>query len=125
MSMARLFAVSVMLVGCIDGDDKDPAGWSPGKGDGSFELFEAGPVAFDTATEIALDHRVPAFRVESFGGTKLTIDVKGRGSDAYLIVEGPLTGDGDSVAIGAGTVVGEDDDSGPGRDAHLQLALDK
>src|SRR5690242_21023786 len=31
----------------------------------------------------------------SYGDTKLTIDVKGPGSDAYVIVEGPLAGDGD------------------------------
>jgi len=118
----RLLVTSVVLVGCIDVDDKSPSEWAPGKGDGAFELFEAGP-APDRALEIVLDHRVPAFRVESFGGTKLAIDVKGRASDAYVIVEGPLSDAGDRIAIGAGAIAAEDDDSGSGRDARAEVSL--
>jgi len=124
MYSARLVAASLLVVACAAEDDKAPGQWTPGKGDGAFELFEAGPARLDGSLDVALDHRVPAYRVESFGGTKLTIDVKGRSNgDAYVIVEGPLAGDGDRIAIGAGAVVGEDDDSGNGRDARLELEL--
>jgi hypothetical protein len=126
MRLARLLAPLLMTAACAgDGDDKAPGEWTPGKGDGAFELVEAGPAPVGTAgLPIALDHRVPAYRVESFGGTKLTVDVKGHdGTDAYVVVEGPLDGDGDRVAIGAGRVVGEDDDSGYGRNAKLELTL--
>jgi hypothetical protein len=128
MRHARLFACSLLAVaGCAGGDpdDKDPGQWTPGKGDGAYDLVEAGPAAIGATTEIALDHRVPAYRVESFGGTKLSIDLAGRGADAYLVVEGPLAGDGDKVAVGGGKVLAEDDDSGPGHDAHLELALEQ
>jgi hypothetical protein len=121
----RLLAALLVVGACAAEDDKSPGEWTPGKGDGAFELIEAGPATLDGRIDIALDRRVPAYRVESFGGTKLKIDVKGRGSDAYVIVEGPLADDGDRVAIGAGSVVGEDDDSGSGRDARLELALEK
>src|SRR5687767_7214674 len=115
MSTARTLAATILLVACAADDDKTAGQWTPGKGDGAFELVEVGPAPLDGRVEIALDHRVPAYRVESYGGTKLKIDVKGRSSDAYVIVEGPLAGDGDRVAVGAGSVVGEDDDSGYGR----------
>jgi hypothetical protein len=121
MTTARAIAASLLLVACAAEDDKATGEWTPGKGDGAFELVEAGPV--DGRVEIALDHRVPAYRIESFGGTKVKIDLKGRTTDAYVIVEGPLAGDGDRVAVGAGSVVGEDDDSGYGRDARLELEL--
>jgi hypothetical protein len=42
-----------------------------------------------------------------------------------VIVEGPLPDDGDRIAVGAGPVIGEDDDSGYGRDAHLELELQR
>ncbi|HEX5061970.1 MAG TPA: hypothetical protein VFV99_21525, partial [Kofleriaceae bacterium] len=111
------------MAACAAEDDKAPGEWAPGKGDGAFELVEVGPAPLDARVDIALDHRVFAYRVESYGGTKLKIDLKGRSTDAYLIVEGPLAGDGDRLAIGAGTVIGEDDDSGYGRDARLELEL--
>jgi len=116
---ASLFAGS-WLAACAT-TDKAPGHWAAGKGDGSFDLVEAGPV--DGTVAIALDHRVPAYRVESYGGTKLAIDLSGKDADAYLIVEGPLAKDGDGVAVGGGTVVAEDDDGGPGSDAHLDLTL--
>src|SRR5689334_22903583 len=123
MYSARLLAASLLVVACAAEDDKDPGQWTPGKGDGAFELVEAGPAVLDGRLDIALDHRVPAYRVESYGGTKLAIDLAGHSSDAYLIVEGPLADDGDRVAVGAGAVVGEDDDSGAGRNARLELTL--
>jgi hypothetical protein len=123
MCRARLLAVSILLVACTADDDKAPSGWTPGKGDGAFELVEVGPAPLGSSVDIALDHRVPAFRIESFGGTQLTIDLRARLSDSYVVVEGPLQGDGDRVAVGAGPIVGEDDDSGSGRDAHLELTL--
>jgi hypothetical protein len=119
-------ALFTLLAACAGEDDKAPGTWTPGKGDGAFELVEAGPAPIGHELEIELAHRVPAYRVESFGGMKLTIDVKGRrGTDAYVIVEGPLAGDGDKVAVGAGPVVGEDDDSGYGTSAQLEVALEQ
>ena len=114
-----------LLAACssVDPGDKEPGHWTPGKGDGSFDLIEAGPAEGTIA--IALDHRVPAYRVESYGGTTLSIDLAGQGADAYLIVEGPLANDGDGVAVGSGPVVAEDDDGGAGSDAHLDLTLAK
>jgi hypothetical protein len=126
MTTARLLSASLLVAACAsqgDPGDKEAGQWAPGKGDGTFELVESGPAAIDGKVEIALDHRVPAYRVESYGGTKLAIDVAG--ADGYVIVEGPLSGDGDKVAVGTGVIAGEDDDSGPGRDAHLELTLDK
>jgi hypothetical protein len=126
MRTARLFASSLLFAACLgDSDDKDPGEWTPGKGDGAFELVEAGP-APDGKLDVTIDRRVPAYRVEAHAGTKLSIRLAGKSSaDAYLIVEGPLAGDGDKIAIGAGQIAGEDDDSGPGRDAQLDLVLDK
>lgn len=119
-------ALLAVLSACATEDDKPPGHWTPGKGDGAFELVEAGPAPIGGAVTIALDSRVPAYRVESFGDMKLAIDVTGAGdTDAYVIVEGPLAGDGDRVAIGAGTIVGEDDDSGEGRSAKLAVTLEK
>jgi hypothetical protein len=113
----RLLAAALLVTACAS-PDKAPGEWTPGKGDGAFELYEAGPAP--AKAEVELDHRVPAYRVESYGGTKLAIDVKG--DDGYVIVEGPI--DGDRAAIGGGPVAAEDDDSGAGRDAHLDLTLD-
>src|SRR5512140_3987089 len=114
----------ILLAACAgsgDPDDKAPGQWTPGKGDGAYDLVEAGPAPVGGHADITFDHRVPAYRVESYGGTKLTVELSGREADAYLVVEGPLAGDGDKVAVGGGTVLAEDDDSGPGRDAKLEL----
>ncbi len=126
MRLVRLLGPILLVAACAgDGDDKAPGTWTPGKGDGAFELVEAGPAPVGSSLDLALDRRVPAYRVESFGGTKLTIDVKGHdGADAYVVVEGPLGGDGDRVAIGSGPVVAEDDDSGYGRNAKVNVTLD-
>jgi hypothetical protein len=126
MRLIRLLGPILLVAACAgDGDDKAPGTWTPGKGDGAFELVEAGPAPVGSSLDLELDRRVPAYRVESFGGTKLTIDVKGHdGADAYVVVEGPLDGDGDRVAIGAGRIVAEDDDSGYGRNAKVAVTLD-
>ena len=113
---------SLTIVGCATDDDKAPGQWTPGKGDGAYDLIEAGPAV---SQDVTLDRRVPAFRVMSYGGTKLTIKLGGDGVDGYLVVEGPLDGSGDRIAIGGGTVVGEDDDGGYGRNAKLELDLEK
>jgi hypothetical protein len=126
MRFARVLTPLLFVVACTGEDDKAPGEWVPGKGDGAFELYEAGPATTDGATEISLDSRVPAYRIESFGGTKVKIDLKGHNrADAYLIVEGPLADHGDRGAIGSGTVVGEDDDSGYGTNAKLELTLER
>ncbi|MFT3696497.1 MAG: hypothetical protein QM831_25375 [Kofleriaceae bacterium] len=121
-------ACVVALFGCTSGadsDDKAPGHWTAGKGDGSYDFFEAGPAPIGDRVTISLDHRVPAYRIESFGGTKLTLDLTSTTADAYLVVEGPLDSNGDKLAIGGGAVIAEDDDSGDGRDAKLELSLDK
>ena len=125
MRLRRLALCLVSVLGACGGeDDKAPGQWTPGKGDGVFELVEAGPAPLGASTRVTLDGRVPAYRVESFGGTRLQIEVKGKdGADAYVLVEGPLAGDGDGQAIGGGTIVGEDDDSGYGRNARLAVTL--
>src|SRR5262245_66615534 len=113
--MSRLVTASLLLAPCAsqgDPDDKAPGQWVPGKGDGAFELVEAGPAPLGDKLEINLDRRVPAYRLESYGGTKLSIELAGASSDAYLIVEGPLANDGVNVASGAGTIAGEDDGLG-------------
>ena len=119
----RLTWLLVLAAGCAydsgDPGDKDPSQWLPGKGDGAYDLIEAGPAA---TQEVVLDRRVPAFRVMSYGGTKLELNAGGPGVDGYLIVEGPVD---DRMAVGASAVVAEDDDSGPGRDAKLDITLDK
>jgi hypothetical protein len=127
MRLRRLILSLVAVLGaCATEDDKAPGNWSPGKGDGAYDLIEAGPATVGSAVELALDHRVPAFRVESYGGTKLALDLKGKGgADGYLVVEGPLANDGDSVAVGGGAVIAEDDDSGYGRNAKLEIVLEK
>ena len=117
----RFVLAAILLAACTSAD-KDPSHWVPGKGDGAFDLVEAGPV--DGKVDIRFDHRVPAYRVESFGGTKLSISLAGHDTDTYLVVEGPLAKDGDGVAVGAGTVIGENDDDN-GTDAHLDLSLDQ
>jgi len=109
-----------LLAGCAT-DGADSSHWTFGKGDGVFDLIEAGPAPVGDKVDIALDHRVPAYRVESYGGTKLSIDLLGRGTDAHVIVEGPLDGYGDKVAVGAGKVAGE---IGGSDHAHLDLTLD-
>lgn len=114
----RIHWLLLLVAACASEDDKAPGEWTPGKGDGAFELVEAGPAE---SQDIDLDGRVPAFRVMSYGGTKLSLKVSG--ADGYVIVEGPLAGDGDRLAIGAGAIAGEDDDSGPGRDAKLDIEL--
>jgi len=117
----RLLLAASLLAACTSAD-KAPGHWVPGKGDGAFDLVEAGPV--DGKVDIRFDHRVPAYRVESFGGTKLSVDLAGHDTDTYLVVEGPLAKDGDGVAVGAGTVIAENDDDN-GTDAHVELSLDQ
>ena len=113
--------LSLSLVGCAAEDDKEPGQWMPGKGDGAYDLIEAGPAV---TQDIVLDRRVPAFRVMSYGGTQLEVKLGGANVDGYLVVEGPLDGNGDRIGVGNGTVVAEDDDSGYGRNAKLDLELE-
>ena len=121
-----LFGLVTLAGACATEADKRPGQWAAGKGDGAYDLVEAGPAPVGGKAELVLDHRVPAFRVESYGGTQLAISLAGQaGADGYLVVEGPLTNDGDTVAVGGGVVVGEDDDGGHGRDAKLELTLAK
>lgn len=129
---SRLLTSLVLGAACVagcndapgDADDKEPGQWTPGKGDGAFDIVEAGPAVAGEKISIKLDGRIGAYRIESFGGTTVQIDVKGAsGIDAYAIVEGPLANDGDRVGPGTGRIIAEDDDAGPGRDARIKLTL--
>jgi hypothetical protein len=122
-----LASLPMSLLACTggDADDKAPGHWTPDKSDGAFALVEAGPAAYDAPIAVTLERAVPGYRVESYGGTKLSIDLSGKGADAYLVVEGPLANAGDALKVGAGKVVAEDDDSGSGHDAHVDITLDK
>lgn len=113
----RWLLVSLLAACATDGAASGH--WSTGKGDGVFDLVEAGPAPVGGSEDIALDHRVPAYRVESYGNTKLSIELVGHDSDAHVVVEGPLAGAGDKIAVGAGKVVAETG----GRDAKLDVAL--
>ncbi len=127
---SRLAALAVLavLAGCTSDSSSTKAGgspWAPGKADGLFEIAEVGPLALGETTSIELAGAVPAYRVESYGGTELRIDLRGvSGADAYVVVEGPLPGDGDATAPGMGAKLTEDDDSGDDRDSHLDVTLD-
>jgi hypothetical protein len=110
------------LVTACAADGADSGHWTFGKGDGVYDLIEAGPAPVGDHVDIVLDHRVPAYRVESYGGTRLAIDLAGQGTQAHVVVEGPLDGDGDKVAVGAGAVVAE---TGGSDDAKLDLVLTK
>jgi hypothetical protein len=118
--MRNRWLVVSLLAACA-ADGADSGHWSTGKGDGVFDLVEAGPAPVGDEIDIALDHRVPAYRVESYGKTHVAIELAGHDTDAHVVVEGPLPGDGDKVAVGSGTVVGETG----GRDAKLDLVLDQ
>ncbi|HTR54565.1 MAG TPA: hypothetical protein VMJ10_27930 [Kofleriaceae bacterium] len=108
-------SLAALLPACASGGSDDGSGhWTPGKGDGSFDLVEAGPAPVGGSVDITLNGSVPAYRVQSFGGTQVTIDLGG--ASPYLVVEGPLANNGDTVAVGGGTVVAE----GGG---HLELTL--
>jgi hypothetical protein len=124
-----LLAATVAACGPTgDAGDKPPGTWTGngGKGDGTFDLVEAGPANVGGDLDVTLDgSSIPAYRVESFGGTQLTIDLTSASADPYLVVEGPLPDDGDQTPVGTGTVVAEDDDSGVGNAAHLDLTLDQ
>src|SRR5882724_3597791 len=112
-----------LLAACA-ADGTDTGHWTFGKGDGVFDLIEAGPAPVGDQVDIALDHRVPAYRVESYGGTRVAISLTGHETNAHFVVEGPLAGDGDKVAVGAGAVVGETGGS-DGSAAKLDLVLDQ
>src|SRR5512143_2646655 len=103
----RMRWLLLSLLGACAADGADSGHWTFGKGDGVFDLIEAGPAPVGDHLDITLDHRVPAYRIESYGGTRIAIDLQGHATDPHVVVEGPLDGDGDKVAVGAGTVVGE------------------
>jgi hypothetical protein len=123
-SLALLASALVALLAGCAGSDKEGGAWSPGKGDGNFDLVERGPAPIGGSVELVLDHRVPALRIEAFGDARLTIDLKGRdGTDPYVVVEGPLSRGGDGVAPGTGAVVADDDDGGYGFNSKLEVTL--
>ncbi len=113
-----------LAVGCAgDGVKDDGLSYVPGKADGAFDIREAGPLDLEGAVQVSLSSHVPAYRVESFGGTTLTIDLTGGGvADPLVVVEGPIGEP--SLSPGAAEVVAQDDDGGEGRDSHLTVTLE-
>lgn len=75
-------------------DDPADAPLAGGKGDGTAEPAERGPL--EPGTAHALEARAQAFRVESHGGTRLSLEV--RGAATTLRVEGPLAAGGEGAA---------------------------
>ena len=105
LALPLLLATACSLDGA---GDKGDARWVPGKGDGVFDTRERGPLPVDGARSVVLDGAVLAFRVESYGGTALSIDLRGRGgADPYVVVEG----------------VDQNDDSRGTLDSHLDVIL--
>jgi hypothetical protein len=130
MRFVRLLLPALLLAACAPENDKAyESSWQDGKGDGRFELTDRGPLRLDGQPQrVQVDGVISAFRVQSFGKTRVDIDAHGLdGADAYMIVEGPLDKDGD-VPVGSQAASGRDfagdDDGGPGVDARLQLTLD-
>jgi hypothetical protein len=124
MRSAALLVSTLLFVTACGEDDKPDGAWSPGKGDGTFDVVELGPAPVGSRRTLSLDHRLPALRVETFGDADLRITLRGvDGADPYLAVEGPLAGAGDGVAAGAGAVIADDDDGGPGTDSELSIVL--
>ena len=123
MRTAAVLASLVFMTACGE-DDKPDGAWSPGKGDGNYDVVELGPAPVGASRTLTLDHRLPALRVETFGDAELRIELRGvDGSDPYVAVEGPLAGAGDGVAAGAGAVIADDDDGGAGTDSELSVVL--
>lgn len=120
--------VCLALAGCVteaSTGKSDGTGYTPGKADGVFEIAEVGPLDFEAPLDVTADGRLEAYRVESYGGTRVSIDLAGLdGTDAYVVVEGPLAGDGDATAPGSAEVIAKDDDGGDGLNAHLDVTLD-
>jgi len=76
-------------------DDKDPGNGRPVRRR-RVRLVEAGPAPVGDKVDIALDHRVPAYRVESYAA-QADGELAGKWADAYSWSEGPLAGNGDKV----------------------------
>ncbi len=120
---ATLALLALLGAACVGPDKPDGAVWTPGKADGSFEIRDLGPLP-EAGSRIEVAGFVPSYRVESFGGAALEIDLRSvDGADPYLVVEGPLADQGDGVVPGAGPVAARDDDGGDDLDARLAIIL--
>ena len=94
-------ALAVVAIAACSSSSTPPGHSAPGKGDGAFDLVEAGPAPSAAASTSRSTTACPAYRVESYGGTKLRSISSGDGATRTLVVEGPLADDGDAIAVGA------------------------
>ncbi|MBK8169413.1 MAG: hypothetical protein IPK60_03600 [Sandaracinaceae bacterium] len=137
-SMVVLFACisAVAGAGCVaatgrglaDTDKASGPGTSfqQGKADGQFEIRDEGPLPMGQTQRVDVTSVVHAYRVQSFGDTSLAFDLRGGSAvDAYIAVEGPLDGNGDSVGPGEGHVIAQNDDFAGTLDSHLDITLEE
>lgn len=127
--------VALTNVGCMAASGRGQAVDAPktsevgtpfvqGKADGFFAIRDEGPLAVGGTQSADVTDAVHAYRVQSFGGTVLKLDLRSTsGSDPYLVVEGPLAGNGDLIVPGEGHVLTQDDDSGDHLNSHLEITL--
>lgn len=90
------------------------------KADGALEIREAGRMLDDGRREARLDGGVQAWRIRSFGGTKIRIRLTAPDGDVdpYLVVQGPLP-------EGLDRIVAHNDDAGEDTfDSALDVTLD-
>lgn len=124
-SLVALLSLVALTACTAESADEKPGAerWTPGKGEGAFEIVERGPLP-NVPVAVDLTGYAPAYRVESYGGTALAIDLRALdGADPFLVIEGPI--DQDGAAPGAGRVFAQDDDGGAGYDSRLAVVLDE
>lgn len=99
--------------------------YSQGKADGFFSIRDEGPLSFGEPVRADVTRELHAFRVQSFGGTSISVDLTAEYGDPYLAIEGPLAGNGDSIVPGEGAVFATNDDSGNSYNSHLDVVLEQ
>lgn len=97
--------------------------YEQGKADGFFAIRDVGPLAMGETVRADVTRELHAFRVQSFGGTAISVDLSAERGDPYLAIEGPLDGSGDAIVPGEGAVFATNDDSGGSYNSHLDVVL--
>ncbi len=85
--MRKSHLVFALLAACGQGHPSQFFPGSAGKADGRYEVRDVGPLNLQLEQTIVADGFVPALRIESFGKTRVTVDLAG--SDLYYAVVGP------------------------------------
>lgn len=96
-SLGSVFALLLALAGCSSASPADLGESSArdryvgGKADGDLSVREAGPLEFGERYARAADETLEVRRVESFGGTKLSVSLDvPEGMEGLIVVEGPI-----------------------------------